>query len=367
MNYEVVVVGGGPAGALAAKAAAEKGAKTLVLERSPTASARCAGLVSPQTAERLSVPKNLILREIFALRIIRPSGKVYELRAKKPKGLVMDRTGLNHWLRQTAQESGADIWSVAAKGIEDGAVITAKKAVRFGVLIGADGAKSLVARAAGLSGPEEILVAAQAEVLAELGDTVEVHLGVVPDFFAWAVPAEEGICRVGLATASGRTVVPKLREFLARRFPGGRVLAVRTGLIPIGPPTRIARGRVLLVGNAAGQVKPLTGGGLAFLSRCAPICGEMAAQGPKALPAYARRCQAEIGTELAFELRLRRAFLTLSSLAVIETVLSHPELIRFLEEEAEIDHFAVLFRKILARPSLFLTLRSVWPKPEILR
>ena len=123
----------------------------------------------------------------------------------------------------------------------------------------------------------------------ELRDWVEVHFGVVPDFFAWAVPEKEGIAKVGLATAFGRQALPRLRYFLGKKFQGCEVISVRSGLIPIGPPQETSRARVILTGNAAAQVKPLTGGGLAFLSQCAPLAGRAAAFGEKRYPGLRKR------------------------------------------------------------------------------
>ncbi|MBC7221466.1 geranylgeranyl reductase family protein [Candidatus Bipolaricaulota bacterium] len=352
MKFEVVVVGGGPAGALAARSAAEEGAKTLLLERAPKRRPCCAGLVSPATAERLGIPGHLILREIRAVRVFSPQGQMVELRAKEVKGLVLDRAGLDCWLREKAEEKGVEFWPLAATGLDREKVFTPKGTVSFEVVVGADGAYSTVARAFGLPRPREILVAIQAEIRAELGDCVEVHLGVVPDFFAWAVPEKEGVAKVGLATALGREAFPLLRDFLE---PKSEILSIQTGLIPLGMPTKIAGDRCLLVGNAAGQVKPLTGGGLAFLSLCAPLAGRVAARGPQALSEYERDCRRMIGEEVSFQERARSIFLRLKPEALEEMVqtLSHPKLANFLAECADIDQFSSLPPKILARPQLW--------------
>ncbi|MBC7109341.1 MAG: hypothetical protein H5T41_11285 [Methanomassiliicoccales archaeon] len=120
-------------------------------------------------------------------------------------------------------------------------------------------------------------------------------------------------------------------------------------------PTKIAGDRCLLVGNAAGQVKPLTGGGLAFLSLCAPLAGRVAARGPQALSEYERDCRRMIGEEVSFQERARSIFLRLKPEALEEMVqtLSHPKLANFLAECADIDQFASLPPKILARPQLW--------------
>ncbi|MGC9075001.1 MAG: geranylgeranyl reductase family protein [Candidatus Bipolaricaulaceae bacterium] len=358
MKFEVVVVGGGPAGALAARAAAKARAKTLLLERSPKRIPCCAGLVSPRTADRLGIPSHVVLREIRAVRVFSPQGRVVELRADEVKGLVLDRPRLDWWLREKAQESGVEIWTAEARGLEGGKLCTTKGLVDFEALVGADGVYSVVAREAGLPRPREVLVAVQAEVRAELKDTVEVHFGVAPDFFAWAVPGKEGIVKVGLATSFGRQAMPKLWDFLAKRFRGQEILGVRAGLIPVGPPERVASDRVVLTGNAAGQVKPLTGGGLAFLSRCAPLAGKAAAFGGNALQEYEEAWRKAVGEELAFQERARWLFLRLPSEALEELVqiLANPKLAEVFSDFGDIDNFSALSAKILRRPGLWTTI-----------
>jgi flavin-dependent dehydrogenase len=308
----------------------------------------------------LGVPSALILREIRAVRVISPRGRAVEIRAEEAKGLVLDRTGLNRWLRERAQEKGATLIPAAFRALRGETLVTTKGPVDFAVLVGADGARSGVARALGLPGPRELLLGVQAEVSAELGDTVEVHLGVVPDFFAWVVPAEEGLARVGLATKRRREAVRYLREFLARRFPRAPILSLWTGLIPIGPPARTVWGRVLLLGNAAAQVKPLTGGGLAFISLCAPIAGALAARGRESIPEYETTWRNLIGQEQSFEERARSMFLKLSpeTLEQLVQAWAHPKIARILAEDGDIDAFASIPKRIAREPSLWPLLLS---------
>ncbi|MCS7240065.1 MAG: NAD(P)/FAD-dependent oxidoreductase [Candidatus Bipolaricaulota bacterium] len=368
MKFQVVVVGGGPAGAIAARASAEAKAKTLLLEPAPKKAVCCAGLVSLATAERLGVPKSLFLREIRAVKVFFPGGNCVELRAEEAKAVVLDRDGLNQWLRNQAQEKGVELWPAAARAWRTRQLLTTCGLVEFDVLIGADGAQSTVAHFSGLPRPQEVLVAAQAEIRAELGDMVEVHLGVVPDFFAWAVPAAEGVAKVGLATGQGREAVARLGDFLTQRFPDAPVLSVRTGLIPIGPPSKTVADHVILVGNAAAQVKPLTGGGLAFISRCAPLAGTFAARGPEGLFQYEACWRKMLGEEIAFEQKARHLFLRLGPEALVDLsrILSNPEIIEFLTEGGDIDDFSSLPKKFFSRPALWSTVLPLlrWLSPQ---
>lgn len=361
-KYEVVVVGGGPAGAICAAAAAEASARVLLLERALGAPVRCAGLISPRTVELLELPPSLVLRGIRGVRIHSPGGRALTLSSPKVKGCVIDRAALNDLLLARAKEAGAIVWAAAALGYRGKTLNTTAGPVGFEVLVGADGPVSGVARWAGLPRPSELLVGVQAqgEVSPWKGDHVEVFLGrgVAPGFFGWAIPAGEGEVRVGLATDQGRRAGELLDRLLAARFPQAVVRERIAGLIPIGPPKQTASERVLLVGDAAGQVKPLSGGGLLFGPLCARIAGEIAAQGPEALPQYEARWRAELGEEITFGLRARRFFLELSDQEFDQAlvVLNRGPLRQFLAEQGDIDHPSQLIRAARSRPRLWFHL-----------
>ena len=353
----MVVVGGGPAGAIAAHAAAQAGARVLVVERSPHRPPRCTGIVGPQTLSLLAPPPRLVLRELRAVRVVAPGGGEVVYRAPGPKGYVLDRSELDRWLLERAATAGAVILGPATAVGMDGHVLhTTAGPVGFEVLIAADGAMSAPRRWAGLPTPAEFLVGVQAIVeAASPGDEVEVHLGsaVAPGGFAWVVPAEEGRIRVGLLTVVRREGVSLLSRFLARRFPDGCILRRESGLVPIGPAPRTVGARVLLVGDAAGQVKPLSGGGILFGAIAARIAGEVAAQGRDSLSAYEARWRAEVGKEIAFGLRARKAFLSLSDadLDRIVPALDRSEIQRLVAREGDIDRPSRLVQALLAHPS----------------
>lgn len=361
---DIAVVGAGPAGSVAAISAATQGAKVVVLERAPNAVPRCAGLISMRTLAELSIPEDLILERLSGVVVHGPKGAEAVVSAPTPKAVVVERKGLDRLLRERAGEAGAELrLGVVARGWDGRKLHTDRGPLEADVVIGADGAASGTASWAGLPRPREHLVAYQAEVEAEpcYPGHAEIFLGrgVAPGFFAWAIPAGDRI-RVGLGTTEGRRAAGLLRGFLRRRFPGGRIVSFVGGLIPIGPPPTTCTERVLLVGDAAAQVKPLTGGGILFGTVCARIAGELAAAGkPKE---YERAWRMEVGREIEFGLLARRAFLSLDEgeLDRLVRLLSEPEVRNFLVEKGDYDFPSKLLPELKRSPHLWpLGLRAL--------
>ena len=356
-QVDLAVVGGGPAGAIVAREAAAGGARVVLFERAPNAPLRCAGLISTRAAEELGVPRDLILSEIHGVTIHGPGGSEATLSAPVPKGVVIDRVRFDAYLRGRAREAGVQVMEgVPVLGWDGDVLHTPAGTFRPGILVGADGAISGVARWAGLPGPRELLVAYQAEVAAraEGSDRVEIYLGRdhAPGFFAWAIPAGETV-RAGLATTDAKGGLELLRRFLARRFPHAPIRGVSGGLIPLGPPGRTSRERVFLVGDAAAQVKPLTGGGLYYGGVAARLLGRLIAAGNPG--EYERTWREELGGEIEFGLRARRAILLLSDgeLDRLVGLLRDPALSAFLAERGDMDYPSRLIPELKRSPQLW--------------
>lgn len=374
MHVQVLVVGGGPIGAVAARCAAEAGASVLLVDRRDalTRSSCCTGLVSSRTLATLGVSTGSVLREIRGVTVRGPNGHGLELSTVQTKAVVIDRTRLEQELHELARDAGVDVRlateavSAAADAIvlesDDGPMQVAASAV-----IGADGPHSRVAQWFGLPHPEQFVHAAQAvvETKQEIpSDRVEVVLGeeVAPGFIAWAVPAEEGRLRVGLGVVPPFDPSEHLDRLLSTRFPECRVLSRAGGWIPVAPTPRSATDSVFLIGDAAGQVKPLSGGGLFLGGICARIAGRIAAEtalsgvpNQRAAAAYESEWRSTIGREIAFGRSIRRILETLTDRdlnAVIATC-DEPDLLSFLAEQADIDRFHRLPDELAARPLLW--------------
>jgi len=372
-RVDLLVVGGGPSGAVAARAAAEAGARVRIVERRrpgdpPPA---CTGLVSPRTLGALGAADASIVREIRAARLHAPGGRSAELRGSTVKAVVLDRARLEEDLLDRARSAGVEIETETDAIGFDGRTVTVRgprgaRAIAPAVLIGADGPASAVAAWCGLE-PPPVAIGAQAVVEAPVGasDRVDVYAGesVAPGFFAWAVPAEEGRVRVGLLCDPGDDPAGRLDRLLRERFPDAPVVARTAGAVPGAPAARTVAGRVILVGDAAGQVKPISGGGLYTGGVCARIAGEIAAAAAhrgdpaRGLASYEAAWREAIGEELRFGVAARRALRAFSDAEIDAAVerLFDPELASFLAEAADIDRPSRLVGDLLRR-------RALWPK-----
>lgn len=352
------MVGGGPAGALAAAAAAEH-ARTVLVERAPNRPARCAGLIGVRGKELLDVPQEHILAEIRKLSIRGPEGVELEISSSFPKGFVVDRAALDRLLVERARRAGVEVrLGVAALGWEPGRLSTTGGPIEAPVVVGADGPCSDVARWAELELPHEQLVGIQA-LLDEEGpdDCAEIIFGgVIPQgSFAWSIPGAGGQRTVGLATDHGREAALILSRVLSEHFPGASVVRRIAGLIPVGPPRVTVKDGVLLVGDAAGHVKPWSGGGLYYGALCARLAGEIAAAGPDHVHEYDRRWRGELGEEIEFGNAARRLMMRLSEQQALRVVraLASTRLAAFLAQEGDIDRPSVVLRELLTRPALW--------------
>jgi len=375
-HHHVVVIGGGPIGSVAARSAAEAGARVLLIERGGAgdAGSLCTGLVSPRTLPALGVSEASVLRRIRGVEAHAPGGRRLTIRADETKAVVLDRAPLEAELRERASDAGAEIrLRCEAVGLRRGAVdvrsSAGRETISAGVVVVAAGLDSALCRAASLPRPARLFHAAQAIVESEpeRGDEVRVFVGreVAPLFFAWAVPAEPGRTRVGLAAPAGTDPGPFLDRLLGRRFADAAIRERRFGRIPIGPlPQPIGDG-CLLVGDAAGQVKPLSGGGLYTGAICARIGGRAAAAAAlddrvdrAMLERYAVACDRAVGGELRFGLAARDVLESLSDSGIDEAfaALDDPELLRFVAAIGDIDRLHRLPRGLASRRKLWTRL-----------
>ena len=262
-DYDLVVVGAGFAGLACARRAAERGLSVLVLERQsePGERIHTTGILVKEAWEEWAAPASLV-RRIQRVRVYDPSHRFVDLERDSYFFMATDTAGLLRHLVDETRRAGAEIrFGAPYEGVASGVTC------RF--LVGADGARSRVAESFGLDRNRRLLKGVEWEYEPRDGDGDSLHCFIDPEcapgYIGWVVPGV-GATQVGLALHRDRRA--DLRRFSEKidglfGLAGRRVLEKRGGVIPIGGRLRnFYADRVLLVGDAAGMVSPLTAGGI---------------------------------------------------------------------------------------------------------
>jgi len=272
-TYDLVIVGASFAGLVAARTAAMRGLSVAILEAKPEAGHRVAttGILVKEAQDEIDIPHTLT-RRVHGVRLYAPSHAHIDLFAPGAFFLTTDTANLLRWLAREATRAGAKIlYRARFEGAERTDGVFRFKGLNIGArfILGADGARSAVARHFGLGRNERFLVGVEAEYENLAADPRFLHCfldsRLAPGYLAWVAPGPL-VTQVGLAVGPGRR--PQLKGFLAAAeplfgFSRARVVERRSGRIPAGGlVTPWARDGVMLVGDAAGQVSPATGGGI---------------------------------------------------------------------------------------------------------
>ncbi len=275
-RYDVVVVGAGPAGSVAAREAAAAGARTLVLERGAVVGepVRCGEfLPSTEEVERIcdtepplelfDLPRHVRAAEIDRARAHAPSGAVYEVDFR---GHSIWRHRLDRHLAHEAVREGAELWmETAFGGRHDAHLLTSRGPLQASVVVGADGPRSTVAKAWGFPPHALLFPALSLAVEGDFDPVFDAYFGgVAPGGYAWIIP-RRGDANVGLGVHPDLRKEPLQRTL--RRFLASRGLDTGAGPtggdVPMsGPRRETQRENVLLAGDAAGHVLATSGGGI---------------------------------------------------------------------------------------------------------
>ncbi len=273
-RFDLVIIGAGFAGLACARVAAQRGLAVAVVEKKPAPGVQLhtTGIVVKEAAEELPLPARLV-RPIRGVRLYAPGLHHVDLDSPGYYFLATDTAGVLRWLADQAERAGATlIFGDAFEGAHrDGAeIVLDRPALRTRYLVGADGARSAVARCFGLGVNRRMLVGVEAEYVGLAGiDGDRLHCFIdselAPGYIGWAVPGV-GVTQIGLARRRGdKPSADDLAEKLGAVFDFSRARLVerRSGPIPVGGTVRpVARDNVLLIGDAAGLVSPLTAGGI---------------------------------------------------------------------------------------------------------
>ena len=332
MKTEAAVIGGGPAGLLAAEAISSHGFDVTVFEEHQRIGypVHCAGMVSVEGMKRLGVkPDSSFLQNtVYGGSVFSGDGTCITIRDRKPRAYIIDRGQFDGYLAERAVKCGVDIRTgtrvdrllfkrkTASGLVFDGDEVGSK------VVIDAEGVGGRILQRSGISHKMEgVLKGFNAELTVEGVDPelVEVWFSqeTAKDFFTWVIPLGEERVRCGLAT-SREDGLEHLKEFIEKRFGIKAPKTVQSGLVCSGGPVgRTVFPGLILVGDVAGQVKPTTGGGVVIGGLCAGIAAEVAVraldEGVEAhsLDQYEEEWRSRYGSELQTMLFMRRLANTL--------------------------------------------------------
>ncbi len=375
--FDVVIVGGGPVGCFTGELLSKKGFEVAIVEEHAEVGnpVHCTGILGLSGLKELKIrPGKWALNKLRGASLYTPSGEEIILTRKTVEALTIDRATFDRERAAAAAKAGATFMlktkciglSLGKKTSVNVKKIDGSEELETRLIIGADGPTSLVAREAGLLKAAKYTRCIQVEAEAEVADDqVEMYFGnkITPGFFAWIVPAGE-MCRIGLGTTEG---APKLFEFMkthpvaSKKIRMDKLTHLGAGLIPQPLTRKIYSDHVLLVGDAGGQVKPLTGGGIYLGLSCAKLAAEAASHAlenginENVLRRYEQAVIQKFGREFELGLRARKLLEKLSDkeLDLLLRLLATPELRSLILQEANVNHHAPLLKSLVKRsPSL---------------
>jgi geranylgeranyl reductase family protein len=319
---DFVVVGAGPAGSRFARRAAESGHDVVVFEQGEVGKPlACSGHVSTDVWDFVpaGARDRLLQNEVYGARFHTggPDSEAYQFHKESVVSNVIDRVGLDRALADAARDAGADVREghtvVGVDEDRDGVTVEVRgpdgvETHRARMVAGCDGPTSRVRRELGLPEPDELLHG----VLGftdepDGGDFVDVHL-TVPRFFAWRIPRGEAGVEYGLGVAADSADARERFEAFTRAY-GVETGRRCSGLIPVGPPSRVTGRRSFLVGDAAAQTKPFTGGGIRYgMTAADHAAREIAPTDPGTLGDYERAWRGDLRREIRLGHAVRAAY-----------------------------------------------------------
>ncbi len=356
----IAIIGAGPAGTRAGYFLAKAGFDVKIFEDHEKVGepVQCTGVLTSTVSEILKPSRDYFVNEISRIEVIAPDERSATLKLKS-KEYIYDRRKFDSHLAGMAHDAGAEVLAGHRfVGYEPGEMkISVRhqgdvREYKVERLIGADGPSSPVAKAAGIFGKREFFIGAQAVVkMRNDPEVYKTYFGsVCPGLFAWAVPEDENHVRLGLGDRKNPNV---LFRALRKRVGAGEIVEWQGGLIPIYNPhakTQTDDRKVMLVGDAAGQVKATTAGGIIQAMTAAEILARSVIDESD----YEREWKKSLGRELWLHLRIRK---TLDSFSDEDYnrligIMNEKRVKNVLETESRDRPIRMMAKLLLAKPSL---------------
>ncbi|MCQ5377625.1 MAG: NAD(P)/FAD-dependent oxidoreductase [Candidatus Methanomethylicia archaeon] len=357
MDYDAVVVGAGPAGLMAARKIAKRGFTVAVLEREKDLGLRaCAEAVSSsafQTAEMSPSPA-LISNNIEGAFVFPPNeGNGVKIAGGSYKGYILNKQLFLYALAKEAVAAGSDILmkcevkSVKASNGTATSLICERKGdlreITFKFLVGADGVGSVIARGCGFPIEDSELIPTIQYVMINCTipekNMIRIYMGneVAPLGYVWVFAKNDFMANVGIGVR-GKPAKVYLDRFIESHpdfFKNAKVIKEGGGGVPVGGQIRsIVKGNVVLCGDSAGQVIPITGGGIRTSLAAGSMAGEAVAEAletgdPSRLGAYPQRYSEYWGSRIEKSLKVLKAIenLTDEDLNLLGSIVSGDDIV----------------------------------------
>ncbi len=334
--YDVLIIGAGPAGNMAALELAKGGARTAVIDyRERIGDKLCTGVIGLECARKFPVSERHIRRQVDSALIHSPSGRCYRVKKREPQALIVDRVAYVSEVASRAAIHGAEYFI----GHRATAIDQTRKGVRVWsrrgpsvecfesrLLLIATGFRSPVTQMVGLCdrNDQDFIFGQQVEVETNGVEDVEVFIGGdgAPESVGWLVPTSDSHGLVGTISRQKRTVC--LDSLVTRLQDEGRIESNvhefnRWG-IPVRPLTTTYGPRTMILGDAAGFTKPTTGGGIYYGMMSGRIAAETALEAldsgdlsAQSLQRYEQRWKREFGREMDVGYYARKLFEAMSN------------------------------------------------------
>ena len=387
MDYEVMIIGAGPVGSTVAEIIGREGHKVLILEEHSEVGSpiHCTGKLSVNAFKELNLEMEGIINEVKGANFYSPNGQLFHLERNDTQAYILDRKIFDEKLAEKAMKVGVKILTearamkfiVTKEGVN--VIFTHKgdtKKLKVRIVVGADGANSIVARRMGLYSKKssKIRIGIQKEVFGInnlQSRIVELFFGknYAPGFFAWIVPIGNAKARVGLALRPHLVERPKkyLDKFIRthpiikEKFEGCSFNKAKVHIIPTGGALHqtVSEG-VIIVGDAAGQIKSTTGGGLYYGMLCAKIAGKTISKSLDAsskgilsknsLLEYQRLWKARLDKEIKISTKLRDFLTSLTDGEInylFKLIIAHPHIFKEIVAKGDIDWQSKIASKVL--------------------
>ncbi len=382
--YDVAIVGAGPAGSYAAYLLAKEGLNVVLLDRNAVIEKDkvCTGIVSKEAFKRFSLPIDTILRDINSVRVISPSGDSFKYLHHSAFAYVVDRNVFDRSLLRKALKEGVNFLSKSLveelqikkdyvelfysnyDWVKSRVYSKQRESIRARVSVIATGGLNLtLLKKAGLKDVNDFFIGAQVETDLDGLDEVEIYLGnnIAPGSFTWVVPLGNGRARIGLSMKGNATSY--LKNFLRMPFIKERLREekpeIKSRPIPFGFSRKTYGFRILSVGDAAGQVKTTTGGGIYYGLIGAEIAAKTIQQAlkkgiltPFSLKVYEEKWLERLGSEINTGIWLRRIYSTLSDKKINQliNIANNDGIVPVIKRKALFDWQKDFFLSLLSKP-----------------